>query len=60
MTNIHTTTQYFRNLRRQLITDPHTHDRTLFGTQVSTVAVSNLIMDRVYGNESNVEAQRTG
>lgn len=43
------TKQYFRNLRRQLITDPHTHDRTLFGTQVSTVAVSNLIMDRVYG-----------
>lgn len=60
MTNIHTTTQYFRNLRRQLITDPHTHDRTLFGTQVSTVAVSNLIMDRVYGDESNVEIQRTG
>lgn len=50
MTNIHTTTQYFRNLRRQLITDPHTHDRTLFGTQVSTVAVSNLKEDRLYGN----------
>lgn len=60
MTNIHTTTQYFRNLRRQLITDPHTHDRTLFGTQVSTVAVSNLIMDRTYGNENNPESQRTG
>lgn len=60
MTNIHTTTQYFKNLRRQLITDPHTHDRTLFGTQVSTVAVSNLVMDRTYGNEADAESQRTG
>ena len=49
LSNMHITKQYFRNLRRQLITDPHTHDRTLFGTQVSTVAVSNLIEDRVYG-----------
>ena len=60
LSKIHTTTQYFRNLRRQLITDPHTHDRTLFGTQVSTVAVSNLVMDRVYGDENNPESQRTG
>ena len=48
LTNIHTTQQYYRNLRRQLITEPHKHDRTLFGTQVSTVAVSNLVLDRVY------------
>ncbi len=48
------TKQNFRNLRRQLITDPHTHDRTLFGTQVSTVAVSNLIMDRVYGTNKGL------
>ena len=32
LSTIHTTTQQFRNLRRQLITDPHTKDRTLFGT----------------------------
>ena len=49
LSKMNITVQNFRNLRRQLITDPHTHDRTLFGTQVSTVAVSNLIMDRVYG-----------
>lgn len=48
LSNIHTTTQRFRNLRRQLITDPHTKDRTLFGTQVSTLSTSNLIFDRVY------------
>jgi len=43
-----------------LITDPHTHDRALFGTQVSTVAVANLKMDRVYGEGKPVEQQRTG
>ena len=60
LTDIHTTVQQFRNLRRQLITDPHTHDRALFGTQVSTVAVANLKMDRVYGEGKPVEQQRTG
>lgn len=55
LSNMHITTQKFRNLRRQLITDPHTHDRTLFGTQVSTVAVSNLVMDRVYQEGTNNE-----
>lgn len=56
--NMKLTTQKFRNLRRQLITDPHTHDRTLFGTQVSTVAVSNLVMDRVY--QEGTDNQITG
>lgn len=60
LTDIHTTVQQFRNLRRQLITDPHTHDRALFGTQVSTVAVANLKMDRVYGEGKPIEQQRTG
>ena len=60
LTNIHTTVQQFRNLRRQLITDPHTHDRALFGTQVSTVAVANLKMDRIYGEGKPIEQQRTG
>lgn len=55
LSNMHITTQKFRNLRRQLITDPHTHDRTLFGTQVSTVAVSNLVMNRVYQEGTNNE-----
>lgn len=60
LTNIHTTVQEFRNLRRQLITDPHTHERQLFGTQVSTVAVANLKMDRVYGEGKPEGMQRTG
>ena len=60
LTNIHTTIQEFRNLRRQLITDPHTHERQLFGTQVSTVAVANLKMDRVYGEGKPEGMQRTG
>lgn len=60
LTNIHTTIQEFRNLRRQLITDPHTHERQLFGTQVSTVAVANLKMDRVYGEGKPEDMQRTG
>ena len=58
LSNMHVVTQRFRNLRRQLITDPHEHDRTLFGTQVSTVAVSNLILDRVY--QEGTENQKTG
>lgn len=59
LSNMVVTTQRFRNLRRQLITDPHTHDRTLFGTQVSTVAVSNLVLDRVYqqGTENEVTGE---
>ena len=60
LTNIHTTIQEFRNLRRQLITDPHTLERQLFGTQVSTVAVANLKMDRVYGEGKPEDMQRTG
>ena len=60
LTNIHITTQEFRNLRRQLITDPHAHERQMFGTQVSTVAVANLKMDRTYGEGKPVEEQRTG
>ena len=48
LTNIPVTKQEYRFLRRQLITDPHTHDRMLFGTQVSTIAVSNLIFDHIY------------
>lgn len=60
LTNIHTTIQEFRNLRRQLITDPHAHERQMFGTQVSTVAVANLKMDRTYGEGKPVEEQRTG
>lgn len=60
LTDIHTTIQEFRNLRRQLITDPHEHERQLFGTQVSTVAVANLKMDRTYGEGKPVEEQRTG
>lgn len=60
LSNMHITTQKFRNLRRQLITDPHTHDRTLFGTQVSTVAVSNLVMNRVYqeGTSNEITGQQ--
>ena len=58
LSKMHVVTQRFRNLRRQLITDPHEHDRTLFGTQVSTVAVSNLILDRVY--QEGTENQKTG
>lgn len=60
LSNMHITTQKFRNLRRQLITDPHTHDRTLFGTQVSTVAVSNLVMNRVYqeGTDNEITGQQ--
>ena len=60
LTNIPTTIQEFRNLRRQLITDPHEHERGLFGTQVSTVAVANLKLDRVYGEGKPKEQQRTG
>ena len=60
LTNIHTTIQEFRNLRRQLITDPHAHERQMFGTQVSTVAVANLKTDRIYGEGKPVEEQRTG
>ena len=60
LTNIHTTIQEFRNLRRQLITDPHAHERQMFGTQVSTVAVANLKIDRTYGEGKPVEEQRTG
>jgi hypothetical protein len=58
LSNMHVVTQRFRNLRRQLITDPHTHDRTLFGTQVSTVAVSNLVLDRVY--QQGTPNEKTG
>lgn len=60
LSNMHITTQKFRNLRRQLITDPHTRDRTLFGTQVSTVAVSNLVMNRVYqeGTDNEITGQQ--
>lgn len=58
LSKMHVVTQRFRNLRRQLITDPHAHDRTLFGTQVSTVAVSNLILDRVY--QEGTPNEKTG
>lgn len=58
LSKMHVVTQRFRNLRRQLITDPHTHDRTLFGTQVSTVAVSNLVLDRVY--QQGTPNEKTG
>ena len=60
LTDINTTQQEFRNLRRQLITDPHEHERGLFGTQVSTVAVSNIIPSRVYGENKPEEQRRTG
>lgn len=60
LTNLHTTVQEFRNLRRQLNTDPHHSERQLFGTQVSTVAVSNLIEDRIYGENKPEEQRRTG
>lgn len=60
LSDVHITVQEFRNLRRQLITDPHHSERTLFGTQVSTVAVSNLIPDRLYGEDKPIEQQRTG
>ena len=58
LSKMHVVTQRFRNLRRQLITDPHAHDRTLFGTQVSTVAVSNLVLDRVY--QQGTPNEKTG
>lgn len=60
LTDINTTQQEFRNLRRQLITDPHDHERGLFGTQVSTVAVSNIIPSRIYGEDKSEEQRRTG
>ena len=60
LSDINTTQQEFRNLRRQLITDPHEHERGLFGTQVSTVAVSNIIPTRVYGEDKPAEQRRTG
>lgn len=60
LSNIPVTAQEFRNLRRQLITDPHSHERQLFGTQVSTIGVANLIPDRIYGEGKPVEQQRTG
>nr|DAX07824.1 MAG TPA: hypothetical protein [Caudoviricetes sp.] len=41
--------QDLKNLRLQMNTDPHEHTDRSFGTQVSKIALSNIVKDRVYG-----------
>ena len=53
LTNLQTYRQNYRYLRRQLVTDPHHAERQLFGTQAAKAALSNLRMDRTYGEGEN-------
>lgn len=57
LTNLQTYRQSYRYLRRQLVTDPHHAERQLLGTQAAKAALSNLRMDRTYGEGEN---KRTG
>jgi ribonuclease HI len=52
-TNVSTTEQYWKNLRKQQVTDPHDDftEQTL-GSQVYKIASSNIIKDKPYGNYS--------
>lgn len=52
--------QEFKQLRRQLNTEPHTAERQLFGTQAAKAAISNLIFGRMYGNPETGLGERTG
>lgn len=42
--------QDLKNLRLQMNTDPHEHTDRSFGTQVSKIALSNIVKNRSYGN----------
>lgn len=53
LTNLQTYRQSYRYLRRQLVTDPHHAERQLLGTQAAKAALSNLRMDRTYGEGEN-------
>lgn len=47
--------QDFRFLRRQLVTDPHHAERQMLGTQVAKAAVSNLVLERIYGEGKDTQ-----
>lgn len=47
---LHTFTQEFKHLRRQLITDPHTEERQMLGSQVAKATLANLRLSDTYGD----------
>lgn len=42
--------EYFKFLRKQLVTDPHDVDRTFTGTQVIKAALANILPSNIYNN----------
>ena len=53
LNKLHVYRQRYKYLRQQLLTDPHTHEEQMAGTQFLKVNLSNLRMDDMYGPEGD-------
>ena len=53
LNKLHTYKQNYKYLRQQLVTDPHTHEEQMAGTQFLKVNLSNLRMGAFYGKEGD-------
>lgn len=53
LNKLHVYKQRYKYLRQQLLTDPHTHEEQMAGTQFLKVNLSNLRMDDMYGPEGD-------
>ena len=51
--NLTTYKQLFKNLRLQLNTDPHKDTDRSLGTQAVKIGISNVVKNKVYGNNKN-------
>ena len=53
LNKLHVYKQKYKYLRQQLLTDPHTHEEQMAGTQFLKVNLSNLRMEDMYGPEGD-------
>lgn len=59
LNKLHTYSQKFKYLRQQLLTDPHTHEEQMAGTQFMKVNASNIRMNDMYGpNGDQISGQQ--
>ena len=53
LNKLHVYKQKYKYLRQQLLTDPHTHEEQMAGTQFLKVNLSNLRMSDMYGSDGD-------
>lgn len=53
LNKLHVYKQKYKYLRQQLLTDPHTHEEQMAGTQFLKVNLSNLRMSDMYGHDGD-------